>query len=210
VVDGGTSGGCGGRCLGGGSLRGQGNIFQRDPISTGPASSLSRKRVTGLAFKSKGTQRGVQIKAAGPRNTFPAFRHYPISSFPLYTLHGRAPGHPKASPFAQTPTFMDSFGAEMTGESTSIVHTVHNYLSYNLDCQYLSRSSTGILSTPARPPECLSLYPPAPQCIQANHVKLLVEYCKLRAQLWSSLIRLMVQMLYDIYTLLPFPCHDVK
>src|SRR5271163_1392579 len=112
---------------------------------------------------------------------------------------------PKASPFAQTPTFMGSFGAEKTGESTGIVHTVQNYLSYNLDCQYLSRSSTGILSTPTRPPECPSLYLPAPQCVQANHVKLLVEYCKLRAQLWSSLIRLVVQMLYDIYTLLPLP-----
>jgi hypothetical protein len=100
---------------------------------------------------------------------------------------------------------MDSFGAEKTGESTGIVHTVRNYPSYYLDCQYLSRSSTGILSTPTRPPECPSLYLPAPQCIQANHVKLLVEYCKLRAQLWSSLIRLTIQMLYDIYILLPFP-----
>ena len=90
VVDGGMSGGCGGRCLGGGSLRGQGSIFLRDPISTGPASSLSRKRVTGLAFKSKGTQRGVQIKAAGPRNTFPAFRHYPISIIlTVHTLRSR-------------------------------------------------------------------------------------------------------------------------
>ena len=99
VVDGGMSGGCGGRCLGGGSLRGQGSIFQRDPISTGPASSLSRKRVNGLAFKSKGTQRGVQIKAAGPRNTFPAFRHYPISSFSLCTPYGRAPDHPQSFTF---------------------------------------------------------------------------------------------------------------
>ena len=69
------------------------------PSLLGPASSLSRKRVNGLAFKSKGTQRGVQIKAAGPRNTFPAFRHYPISSFSLCTPYGRAPVHPQSFTF---------------------------------------------------------------------------------------------------------------
>ena len=58
VVDGGMSGGCGGRYLGGGSLRGQGSIFLRDPISTGPASSLSRKRVTGLALQKQGHATG--------------------------------------------------------------------------------------------------------------------------------------------------------
>ena len=85
VVDGEMSGGCGGRCLGGGSLRGQGSIFQRDPISTGPASSLSRKRVNGLAFKSKGTQRGVQIKAARPSEYFPCIP--PLPNFIILTVH---------------------------------------------------------------------------------------------------------------------------
>jgi hypothetical protein len=186
VVDGGMSGGCGGRCLGGGSLRGQGSIFLRDPISTGPASSLSRKRVTGLALQKARARNGacrLKPPALGILSLHSATTQF--QSFSLCTPYGRASDHPKASPFAQTPTFMDSFGAEKAGESTGIVHMVQRHLSCNLDCQYLPRSSTSIQSTLTMPPECLSLCLLAPQCIQANHVELLVEYCKLRAQLWS-------------------------
>jgi hypothetical protein len=91
VVDGGMSGGCGGRCLGGGSLRGQGSIFLRDPISTGPASSLSRKPSVWLGpSKGKGTQRGVQIKSRRPSEYFPCIP--PLPNFiilPMHTLRSR-------------------------------------------------------------------------------------------------------------------------
>jgi hypothetical protein len=54
-----------------------------------------------MAWPSKARARNgaCRLKPPGPRNTFPAFRHYPISSFSLCTPYGRAPDQPQSFTF---------------------------------------------------------------------------------------------------------------
>jgi hypothetical protein len=66
--------------LGGGSLRGQGSMFLRDPISTGPASSLSRNKRLAWPTKARARNGACRLSRRPLGRLALHSRHDPISS----------------------------------------------------------------------------------------------------------------------------------
>jgi hypothetical protein len=129
-------------------------MFLSDPISTGPASSLSRNKRLAWPTKQGHATGACRLSLRFARHTFPAFRHSQLHRPRLCPPYGCASEHPRPSPSVQAPTFMDSFCAETNGESAGMVFALQKQLSILLAANTDDAPRPTSPQRPPSQPEC--------------------------------------------------------